>query len=71
MWSSGVVGCIWLFADELVPHISVAVESALVESIDLNIVSSQYPGRRLVLKTDRERVVQPVLDIRTPLDEYS
>lgn len=67
MWSSRVVRSVWLFSNPFVPVVSVAIKRAFSVAIDLQIISAENEGCRLVLVADREGVIEPVLDVCAPL----
>ena len=69
MGATGVIGCVWLFLDPLIPVIAIAIESAYSMATDANIIASEDKGGRLILIPDREGVVQPILYIGTPLKD--
>lgn len=66
--SARVVGGVVLLADEVVPVVTVAVESAGAMALDADIVATQDPGGRLVLVAHVQRVVEPVLNVGAPLE---
>lgn len=57
-----VVGSI----DKIVPDLAVAIECAVPEAIPMDILAAKYPSSGLVLETDRQRVVEPVVKIGVP-----
>jgi hypothetical protein len=67
VWSSGIVGLVFLLGDEPVPSIAVSVESAGAVAVDEHPVAAEDECRRLVLVSNLQRVVEPVLDVCTPL----
>lgn len=64
MWSARIIG---LSVDEIVPVLSVTVKRAVSISIEANLIASEHPCCGLVLISDWNAMVQPVLDICTPL----
>lgn len=62
-----VVGCIWLLANEAVPIIAIAIESAVPMPFQGDPIPSQDEGCRLVLIAYWHRVVEPVGDVCSPL----
>lgn len=57
-----VVGAI----NEIVPDLAVAIECAVPEAIPMNVLAAEDPSSGLVLETDRQRVVEPVVDVSVP-----
>ena len=57
-----VVGAI----NEIVPDLAVAIECAVPEAIPMNVLTAKDPSSGLVLETDRQRVVEPVVDVSVP-----
>lgn len=67
MRATRVIGCVRLLLDPLVPIVSVAVQCPDTMPIDADVVTTNYKRRRLVLVSNRERRVQPVLNVGAPL----
>lgn len=69
MWPAGIVGRIRLLPDPLVPVIAITIERSCPMAVDADIITANYQCSGLVLVPDIHRVVEPVLDISTPLSE--
>lgn len=67
MGSSGIVRSVLLLLNPLVPIVAVAVECTLAVAIDYNIVTAQDESSGVILVSNVERVVEPVINIGTPL----
>jgi hypothetical protein len=65
--SSRIVGRVGLFADPLVPVVTIAIKSTCSMAVDLEVVTTENECCRLILVTDWEGVIEPVLDICAPL----
>lgn len=50
----------------VVPHLPVAVESAIAVSIEVDPVATQIPSRRLVLEANGKRLAEPVVHVGAP-----
>lgn len=69
MWPAGIVGRVRLLPDPLVPVIAITIKRSCPMAVDANIITANYKCSGLVLVPDIHRVVEPVLDISTPLSE--
>ena len=54
MWSARIVG---LAMVEVIPDLPIAVKSAIAVTVEMDIVASKSPGRRLVLIAHRKRAI--------------
>jgi hypothetical protein len=57
-----VVGSI----DKVVPNLAIAVQRAIAKAIPVNVLATKYPSSGLILKSDGQRVVKPVVDVGVP-----
>lgn len=67
MRPAGIVGRIRLLFYPLIPSVAITIERAHAVAIDPDIITSEDKRSRLVLIADIQRVVQPVLNVSTPL----
>lgn len=68
MWSTRVIGGIRLLPNPAIPRIPVSVKCSLAVAIEDYIITAQDEGRRLVLISNVERILQPVIDVCAPLE---
>lgn len=52
--------------DKVVPDLPITIESPVAVSAPLDVVTAKEPNTSLVLISDRERVLEPVLDVGVP-----
>lgn len=64
---TGVVGRVGLLFDPLIPVVAIAIEGSCTMSIDTDVVSAEYERSGLVLVADCNGMIEPVIDICTPL----
>ena len=50
----------------VVPNLSIAIECAIPEAVPMDVLAAKYPSSGLVLETDWQRVVEPVVDVSVP-----
>ena len=67
--AAGVIGCVFLLFDPLVPVIAVSVEGTDTMAIDTDVIPAEHKRCGLVLVAIRNRCVKPVLDVGTPLEK--
>ena len=50
----------------VVPNLSIAIQCAIPEAVPMDVLAAKDPSSGLVLETDRQRVVEPVVDVSVP-----
>lgn len=66
MRSSRKVRPIRLPTNKGIPHISIPIQLPATITLDPHILPTQHKRSRLILVANRQRIIQPVLHVRTP-----
>lgn len=52
--------------DEIIPDLAVSIEGAVAETSPVNVLTAEDPSSGLILETNRDGVVEPVIDVGVP-----
>lgn len=52
--------------DELIPRLSVTIQRTIAMTVPMDITTAEKPSTALILVADRQRMIEPVGDVRVP-----
>jgi hypothetical protein len=68
MWTPGIVASPM---DISIPNLSISINCSITMTLEVYILASKEPRRRLVLVANGKRIVEPVRNVRAPLKSQS